>query len=194
DALEKLAHAAALATEVLDLDPLELGCSPAFADCGNRLRRKRRRVGHGRRRLISKRINAAAAATLSDSTPSVSGTVTNLRSLRDRPWVSLPSTIMPADSIGASARAAPPAGEAPKPLSPSRSFQCALATLRRNTFPAEARTAFGPNGSALPGRIAIAGAPAAAAVRAIAPTLPGSCTPSSPMSGQPASLAALIAS
>src|SRR5439155_23550958 len=31
DALEKLAHAAALATEVLDLDPLELGCSPGFA-------------------------------------------------------------------------------------------------------------------------------------------------------------------
>src|SRR5712692_5685131 len=101
---------------------------------------------------------------------------------------------MPADSIGASASGAPPVGEAPKPSSASRSFHCAFATFKRKTFPAEARTAFGPNGSAVPGSTASAGAPAAAAVRAIAPTLPGSCTRSSTTSGHPAARAARIAS
>src|SRR5439155_621496 len=42
--------------------------------------------------------------------PSVSGTVTSARSGRDRPCASLPRTIMPADSIGASASGAPLGG------------------------------------------------------------------------------------
>src|SRR5207245_649613 len=71
---------------------------------------------------------------------------------------------------------------------------CAFATWSRNTLPAEARTAFGPNGSALPGSTTRAGAPAAAAVRQIAPTLPGSWTRSSTTRGQRASRAAWIAS
>src|SRR6267143_4334819 len=74
------------------------------------------------------------------------------------------------------------------------SFQDATATTNRKTFPADARTALGPNGSAVPSSTTSAGAPAAAAVRQIAPTLPGSCTRSSTTSGQPASRAALIAS
>src|SRR5258706_4774188 len=61
-------------------------------------------------------------------------------------------------------------------------------------FPAEARTALAPNGSAVPSSTTRAGAPAAAAVRAIAPTLPGSCTRSSTTSGHRAERAACMAS
>src|SRR6266699_2254463 len=61
-------------------------------------------------------------------------------------------------------------------------------------LPADARTAFAPNGSAHPVRTASAGAPAAAAERQMAPTLPGSCTRSSTISGQPAFRAARAAS
>src|SRR5438270_945785 len=175
DVGQQAADMAALAAEVLGFDALEVGGRLRLADRGQRLARQRRRVAHTvSLRRISNRINAAAAATLRDSTPSVSGTVTSLRSFRESPCASLPSTIIPADSIGASTSGAPPAEAAPKPSSSSRSFQCTFATFRRNTFPAEARTAFGPYGSALPGSTASAVAPAAAAVRQIAPTLPGS--------------------
>src|SRR6266852_2720914 len=61
-------------------------------------------------------------------------------------------------------------------------------------FPADARTALAPNGSAVPSSTTRAGAPAAAAVRAIAPTLPGSCTRSSTTSGHRAERAACMAS
>src|SRR5713101_717404 len=61
-------------------------------------------------------------------------------------------------------------------------------------LPADARTAFAPNGSAHPASTANAGAPAAAAERQMAPTLPGSCTRSSTISGQPASRAVRAAS
>src|SRR5229473_2279639 len=61
-------------------------------------------------------------------------------------------------------------------------------------FPAEARTALAPNGSAVPSSTTRAAAPAAAAVRAIAPTLPGSCTRSSTTSGHRAERAACMAS
>src|SRR6266481_1658606 len=61
-------------------------------------------------------------------------------------------------------------------------------------LPADARTALAPNGSAHPVRTASAGAPAAAAERQMAPTLPGSCTRSSTISGQPAFRAARAAS
>src|SRR5579875_337703 len=77
---------------------------------------------------------------------------------------------------------------------PARSSQRPWATASLNTLPAEARTALGPKGSAPPSRMATAGAPAAATVRQIAPTLPGSCTPSSTTRGQPAAAAAAAAS
>src|SRR5205814_870988 len=81
-----------------------------------RLAGEGRRVDHAANlRRISKRIRAAAAATFKDSMPSVSGTVTSARSGRDRPCASLPRTIMPADSIGASASGAPLDAAAPKP-------------------------------------------------------------------------------
>src|SRR6185436_6853760 len=53
---------------------------------------------------------------------------------------------------------------------------CAIGTLR--IAPAEARIAFGENGSAQPGSRATPASKAAAS-RTIVPTLPGSCTPSS---------------
>src|SRR3989442_12215812 len=61
-------------------------------------------------------------------------------------------------------------------------------------LPADARTAFAPNGSAHPVRTASAGAPAAAAGRPMAPTCHGSCPRSPTISGQPAFRAARAAS
>src|SRR5438445_644576 len=114
DAFEELADAPSLAPEVLDLDPLELLLGLRLADRGQGLAGQRGRVTHAVRLLrISNRISAAAAATLSDSTPSVSGTVTSFKSWRESPCASLPRTTMPADSSGASASGAPPDGEAP---------------------------------------------------------------------------------
>ena len=53
----------------------------------------------------------------------------------------------------------------------------------RSADPADARSAFGPNGSAVPtpsaGQVAAPVAPNASAARKIVPTLPGSCTPTS---------------
>src|SRR5205823_647892 len=90
DVRQQPADLAVLPAEVFLLDPSELVFALSAPDYGQRLARQRRRVAHAARlRLISKRINAAAAATLSDSTPSVSGTVTNSRSLRERPCASL---------------------------------------------------------------------------------------------------------
>src|SRR5947199_191790 len=74
------------------------------------------------------------------------------------------------------------------------SAHAARPTTSLKTLPADARTAFAPNGSAHPASTTSAGAPVAAAVRQMAPTLPGSCTRSSTTSGQPASRAARAAS
>src|SRR5205809_1448362 len=76
----------------------------------------------------------------------------------------------------------------------AKSSQSARATISRKTLPADALTDLAPKGSAQPSSTARAGAPAAAAVRQIAPTFPGSCTRSSTTRGQPASRAAAIAS
>src|SRR6266851_4222023 len=102
DVRQQAADAPVLAAEVVDLDR----CQP--------LLRELLWIAHAALlRLISKRMSAAAAATFRDSTPSFSCTVTSLRSRRDSPWASLPSTIMPAFSIGVVARGAPPALAAP---------------------------------------------------------------------------------
>jgi hypothetical protein len=53
------------------------------------------------------------------------------------------------------------------------------ATGTSNSAPIEARTAFGPYGSALPGPSATLPAPKASAERSAVPTLPGSLTPHS---------------
>src|SRR5579864_208755 len=144
DARQETADLAALAAEVFDLDGLELGFGLGPAEGRQGALGQRGRIAHvASLRLISNRIRAAAAATLSDSTPSARGTVTSLRSLRDSPCASLPSTIIPADSIGVSDRGAPPAEAAPYPPRPSSSLHEVRATLSRKTLPAEARTALG---------------------------------------------------
>src|SRR5207245_1169906 len=107
DVRQQPADLAILPAEVFLVDAREIVFARGAPDRRERLCGQRGRIGHATlRRLISNRINAAAAATFSDSTPSVSGTVTSMRSLRERPCASLPSTIMPADSIDASASGA----------------------------------------------------------------------------------------
>src|SRR3984893_2177119 len=195
DARQQAAHLAALASQVVERNRLELAFRARFRDIGERVLGQLNWIAHAARlRRTSSRITAAAAATLRDSTPALNGMVTSVRLARERPWASLPRTIMPAFSIGDSASGTPPAAAAPKPSSSARSSQSARAIVNRNTFPADARTALAPNGSALPSRKASAGAPAAAAVRQIAPTLPGSCTRSSTTRGQRPDRAAAIAS
>src|SRR5437763_8210905 len=137
---------------------------------------------------------AAAAATFSDSTPPAIGIVTFRVTGTRSPCASAPNTSACARSTGAPASGSPDSATAPHTSRPVRSPADPPATRIRKTLPAEARTALGPKGSAVPSSTASAGAPAAAAVRAIAPTLPGSCTPSSTSSGQPLAWAAASAS
>src|SRR6266478_1028434 len=151
DVGEQAADAPVLAAEVIDLDRSQLVLGLRARDGCQRLLRELLRIAHtARLRLISKRMSAAAAATFRESTPSLSCTVTSLRSDRERPCASLPSTIMPAFSIGAASRGSPPDAAAPYPSRPARSSHAARATISRNTFPADARTAFAPYGSAEP--------------------------------------------
>src|SRR5256885_3504518 len=92
DVRQQAADMAALAAEILGFDALEVGGRPRLADRGQRLARQRRRGAPTvSLRRISNRINAAAAATLRDSTPSVTGTVTGLRAVPARACASLPS-------------------------------------------------------------------------------------------------------
>src|SRR5579859_5852069 len=114
DARQQPADVPALAAQVLDRDGLQLVGGLGLRDGSEGLAGQRGGVAQATSlRRISNRISAAAAATLSDSTPSLRWTVTSFRSERESPWASLPRTIMSADSIGASARAAPPEAAAP---------------------------------------------------------------------------------
>src|SRR5437660_3866724 len=100
--------------EVFDLDGLEVGLGGGARNGSEGLFAQAPRLAHvALLRAISNMITAAAAATFSDSTPELTGMVTSSRSARDRPCASLPKTIMPADSIGASASGAPPEDAAP---------------------------------------------------------------------------------
>src|SRR6266568_2771669 len=90
------------------------GLNVALGRFCERLQLAERVVGHAAfLRLISKRITAAAAATLSDSTRSFIGMETSSRSLREMPCASLPKTIMPAFSTGARSSGVPPDAAAP---------------------------------------------------------------------------------
>src|SRR6266849_865740 len=114
DVRQQAADAPVLAAEVVDLDRRQLVLGLRARDGCQRLSSELLRITHAARlRLISKRISAAAAATFRDSTPWLSCTVTSLRSDRERPCASLPSTIMPAFSIGAAANGSPPEAAAP---------------------------------------------------------------------------------
>src|SRR5439155_1748520 len=84
-----------------------------------------------------------------------------------------PNTIIPAFSTGASASVVPPLEAAPYASRSDRSAQAARPTTSLKTLPADARTAFAPNGSAHPASTTSAGAPAAAAVRQMATSLSG---------------------
>src|SRR5713101_916747 len=113
-ARQEHADAAVLAAEVVHLDRRELGLGPCLRDRRDGLLHELLWVGHPAfLRRTSNRSSAAAAATFSDSTPAASGTVTVFKSPRDRPCASLPSTIMPAFSIGALERGSPPEAAAP---------------------------------------------------------------------------------
>src|SRR5207237_8006344 len=96
DGRRQAAVVAALAAEILGFDPLEIGGRLGLADRGQRLAGQRFGIAHAANlRRISNRISAAAAATFSDSTPSVRGPVTTLRSLPARPCASLANTTTP---------------------------------------------------------------------------------------------------
>src|SRR5260370_34459266 len=109
DVRQQAADAPVLPAKVVDLERRQ----PALLDCAcdgrQRLLRELVRIAHAvSLRRISKRISAAAAATFKDSTPWLSCMVTSFRSDRETPCASLPTTIMPAFSIRASATGSPP--------------------------------------------------------------------------------------
>src|SRR6266851_7372196 len=72
DAGQNAADAPALAAQVLQRDRLELGLGLCFRDGRQRFAAQPGRIAHAANlRLTSKRMSAAAAATFSDSTPSL---------------------------------------------------------------------------------------------------------------------------
>ncbi len=115
------------------------------------------------------------------ATSSHAATTTSGSPSRSAPTTSDTSPAGPTASSGAPSRATS-AIRRPGSSATSR----ARATGTSNSAPIDARTAFGPYGSALPGPSATLPAPNASAERSAVPTLPGSLTPHSARQTGPA--------